>query len=168
MQSLMVCAVLAAAAVLGSGSLLYSRPLGYSGLLAARPLGYSTLVASRPLGYSALVASRPLGYSSLVASRPLGYSVASRPLGYSVAAAVTPVAVGTATVSQSHQQDELGQYAYGYNTGSSAKNEVKTADGVVRGSYSYVDSYGIPQKVSYVADALGFRTVATNLPVAAH
>ncbi|XP_043237856.1 cuticle protein 7-like [Amphibalanus amphitrite] len=157
MQSLMVFAVLAAAAVLGSGSLLYSRPLGYSGLLAARPLGYSAVVASRPLGYS--VASRPLGYSALVASRPLGYSVA---------AAVTPVAVGTATVSQSHQQDELGQYAYGYNTGTSAKNEVKTADGVVRGSYSYVDSYGIPQKVSYVADALGFRTVATNLPVAAH
>ncbi|KAF0309640.1 Cuticle protein 7 [Amphibalanus amphitrite] len=44
-------------------------------------------------------------------------------------------------------------------------NEVKTADGVVRGSYSYVDSYGIPQKVSYVSDALGFRVAGTNLPV---
>ena len=32
--------------------------------------------------------------------------------------------------------------------------------------FSYVDAYGIPQKVDYVADALGFRVAATNLPVA--
>ena len=70
-----------------------------------------------------------------------------------------------ATLSQSHAQDELGQYEFGYNAGTSARKELKTADGVVRGSYSYVDSYGIPQKVSYVADALGFRTVGTNIPV---
>merc|ERR1712152_70086 len=41
----------------------------------------------------------------------------------------------------------------------------KTADGVIRGAYSYVDSDGIVQTVNYIADALGFRVGATNLPV---
>ena len=45
------------------------------------------------------------------------------------------------------------------------KQEVKTADGVVRGAYSYVDSDGIVQTVNYIADAMGFRVGATNLPV---
>ena len=45
------------------------------------------------------------------------------------------------------------------------KQEVKTADGVIRGAYSYVDSNGIVQSVNYIADALGFRVGATNLPV---
>merc|ERR1712061_308264 len=37
--------------------------------------------------------------------------------------------------------------------------------GVIRGAYSYVDSDGIVQNVNYIADALGFRVGATNLPV---
>ncbi|XP_037092782.1 adult-specific rigid cuticular protein 15.5-like [Pollicipes pollicipes] len=71
-----------------------------------------------------------------------------------------------AASKQHHVQDEWGQYSYGYASPNSAKKEIKSADGVVRGSYSYVDSFGIPQKVKYVADALGFRVAATNLPVA--
>ena len=47
----------------------------------------------------------------------------------------------------------------------SRNRKVKTADGVVRGAYSYVDSDGIVQTVNYIADALGFRVGATNLPV---
>jgi hypothetical protein len=43
---------------------------------------------------------------------------------------------------------------------------VKTADGVVRGSYSYVDANGIIQTTNYISDALGYRVAATNLPVA--
>ena len=43
--------------------------------------------------------------------------------------------------------------------------QVKTADGVIRGAYSYVDSNGIVQSVNYIADALEFRVGATNLPV---
>jgi hypothetical protein len=42
---------------------------------------------------------------------------------------------------------------------------VITGPGVVRGAYSYVDSNGIVQSVNYIADALGFRVGATNLPV---
>merc|ERR1719513_273317 len=67
--------------------------------------------------------------------------------------------------SQYHAQDDAGQYSFGYSDGNSVKQEVKTADGVVRGAYSYVDSDGIVQTVNYIADSMGFRVGATNLPV---
>lgn len=51
-----------------------------------------------------------------------------------------------------------------YSGGPSAKSEVKTLDGVTRGSYSYIDSNAQLQTVNYVADDLGFRVAATNLP----
>ena len=47
-------------------------------------------------------------------------------------------------------QDALGQYNYGYADPNSAKQEVKSADGVVRGSYSYVDANGLVQTVNYL------------------
>ncbi len=47
----------------------------------------------------------------------------------------------------------------------SARQETKTADGVVRGSYNYVDDTGRIQTVEYVADAAGFRVAGTNIPV---
>jgi len=77
------------------------------------------------------------------------------------------VAAPAVTSSQYHAQDELGQYSYGYAGGPSAKSEVKTADGITRGAYSYVDANGLVQQVNYVADPInGFRVAATNLPVA--
>ena len=71
-------------------------------------------------------------------------------------------------LQQYHSQDELGQYSYGYGGGASgSKQEVRSFDGSVRGSYSYVDSKNELQTVDYTADALnGFRVAATNLPVA--
>jgi len=77
-----------------------------------------------------------------------------------------PVVSAVPAVTQYHAQDALGQYSYGYSGGPSAKTEVKTLDGVTRGSYSYIDSNAQVQTVNYVADALGFRVAATNLPVA--
>lgn len=41
---------------------------------------------------------------------------------------------------------------------------MKTLDGVTRGTYSYIDSNAQLQTVNYVADSLGFRVAATNLP----
>jgi len=79
-------------------------------------------------------------------------------------APVVPIAAA-AEGSQYHAQDDFGQYSFGYSDGNSVKQEVKTADGVIRGAYSYVDSDGIVQTVNYIADALGFRVGATNLPV---
>jgi hypothetical protein len=89
-------------------------------------------------------------------------------------ASASPVAIASAdpvfvapeaSGYQYHSQDDIGQYSFGYQDGNSNKQEIKTADGVIRGSYSYVDSDGIVQTVNYIADALGFRVGATNLPV---
>lgn len=69
-----------------------------------------------------------------------------------------------AVPSQYHAQDEDGQYNYGYSGPNSAKEEVRSADGSVKGSYSYVDGNGLVQSVNYVSDALGFRASGTNFP----
>ncbi|KAI5694372.1 hypothetical protein M8J76_000156 [Diaphorina citri] len=70
-------------------------------------------------------------------------------------------------MTQYHSQDELGQYSYGYAGGPSAKTEIKTLDGVTRGSYSYIDANGEVQRVNYISDAThGFRVSASNLPSA--
>lgn len=83
----------------------------------------------------------------------------------STSLATTIIAAQSPILSQYHSQDALGQYAYGYNGGSSAKIESKSLDGITRGSYSYVDPEGLLQTVEYTADAVnGFRAAATNLP----
>lgn len=70
----------------------------------------------------------------------------------------------TPVQQQYHTQDELGQYAYGYSDPLSSKQEVRSLDGVTRGSYSYRDADGILQTVDYTADDTGFHVTATNLP----
>lgn len=69
------------------------------------------------------------------------------------------------TKSQYHSQDEHGQYTYGYTDGASAKTETRYADGVTKGSYSYVDDHGDVQSVHYSAGADGFKAAGTNIPV---
>lgn len=101
--------------------------------------------------------------SAFAASSAAPSLLALQPTIYSSYGSLPVIAAGPA-VTQYHAQDELGQYSYGYAGGPSAKNEVKTIDGVTRGSYSYVDSNAKLQTVEYVADALGFRVAATNLP----
>jgi len=82
---------------------------------------------------------------------------------YSAPAAVVAGPLSFST--QYHAQDGYGQYTYGYSGSQSAKAESKTADGITRGSYSYIDSNGIIQSASYVSDPVnGFRVAATNLP----
>merc|ERR1711884_694267 len=78
-----------------------------------------------------------------------------------------PVAQATPLkASQFHAQDAFGQYNYGYSDENSAKQEFKTADGIIQGTYSYVDANGIVQTTNYIADGHGFRVAATNLPQA--
>lgn len=77
----------------------------------------------------------------------------------------TPVAQLQPAKSQYHSQDELGRYAFGYNTGDSSRDETRDAYGHVRGSYSYVDANGKVQVQHYIADDKGFRVAGTNLPV---
>lgn len=77
-----------------------------------------------------------------------------------------PSAVVSAIKSQYHTQNELGQYAYGYNDGLSSKSETKHANGLTEGSYSYVDPNGVLQQYKYESDENGYRVSGTNLPAA--
>ncbi|XP_042869350.1 uncharacterized protein LOC122251444 [Penaeus japonicus] len=63
-------------------------------------------------------------------------------------------------------RDQSESHSFGYAGGPSSRAESRDAFGVVRSSYSYVDSEGKVQTQHYVADALGFRVSGTNLPVA--
>merc|ERR1712156_139813 len=111
--------------------------------------------------------SRPVVSVTHTAPAPAVHAAPVVQAAAPVAYAAAPVQVAPAAVqgSQYHVQDDAGQYSFGYNDGSSVKQEIKTADGVIRGAYSYVDADGIVQNVNYIADALGFRVGATNLPV---
>merc|ERR1711884_851746 len=94
-----------------------------------------------------------------------GYPVAA---GAPVAYAGAPVAVAApyAPSSQFAAQDEFGNVQYGYSNINSQKHETGNTYGGVSGSYSYVDANGVVQTTNYIADGLGFRVQATNLPVA--
>merc|ERR1712142_739097 len=83
-------------------------------------------------------------------------------------AAVAPAAIAPApsVSSQFHSQDEFGNTAHGYANINSAKHEQGNGYLGVTGSYSYVDANGVLQTTNYIADGLGFRVQATNLPVA--
>ena len=54
--------------------------------------------------------------------------------------------------SQYHIHKDNGQYEYGYNTGNSAKYEIKTADGITKGAYSYSDPNNVLRVTNYVSD----------------
>merc|ERR1712055_85494 len=83
------------------------------------------------------------------------------------AAAPGPYAVPAAPLaSQFHAQDEFGNTVHGYSNINSAKHEAGHPLVGVSGGYSFVDANGKLQTTSYVADGLGFRVQATNLPVA--
>merc|ERR1711862_356881 len=107
---------------------------------------------------------------------PLTYGAA--PIAYQTAAAPAPVVtvnaapapvVAAAPLNPSSQfqaQDEFGNIQYGYSNINSQKHETGNTYGGVSGSYSYVDANGVVQTTNYIADGLGFRVQATNLPVA--
>merc|ERR1711971_1134628 len=137
--------------------------MGYSYLPYAQNYAYHT--PATPVVQAA--PSRPVVSVTHSAPAPVVHAAPVVQAAAPVAYAAAPVQVAPAAVqgSQYHAQDDAGQYSFGYNDGSSVKQEIKTADGVIRGAYSYVDSDGIVQSVNYIADALGFRVGATNLPV---
>jgi hypothetical protein len=126
----------------------YALPYGaYAGL----PLAYG---AAAP-AYTYAAAAPAYTYAAAPA-----YTYAAAAPAYAYAAA--PYSTG----SQFHAQDEFGNLNYGYANLNSAKQEVGNTYGGVSGAYSYVDANGKLQQVTYVADALGFRTADSRLPVA--
>merc|ERR1712156_563991 len=114
-------------------------------------------VINPSVNYAYLPYATNYGYSA-----PVSPVVATAPVAVAASNTATPVDPANA---QYHAQDDFEQYNYGYSSPLSTKQELKTADGVTRGSYSYVDANGIVQTVNYLSDALGFRVAATNLPV---
>ena len=121
------------------------------------PLAYSLLIALYSFQYLAAFVSLVLASNA----KPAAESYAS---GYSYGYNSGALPFQATPAGQFHAQDEAGQYNYGYNGPTSSKQETRTADGVVRGTYSYLDANGQLQTVNYISDILGFRTEATNLP----
>ncbi len=76
-----------------------------------------------------------------------------------------PIPTAGVHASQYHAQNELGEASFGYSHPGQSSQTYQDPHGNQIGSYSYVDSMGKLNKVDYVADALGFRVVANNLPV---
>ncbi|KAK3863386.1 hypothetical protein Pcinc_030836 [Petrolisthes cinctipes] len=145
-----------AAGVVCSSSQLFGYPptYRYPGVLGAYPSFYHH--AHAPVIFKP-VASSPVTLKT-IAPAP----VSPTQVIYNVA----PVAPLAPVQSKYHAQDELGQYSFGYFGGPSSRAETRDAFGNVRGSYNYVDPDGKVQTQHYVADGLGFRVAATNLPVA--
>lgn len=61
--------------------------------------------------------------------------------------------------TQFHSQDGLGQFVFGHSSPRQARLETRSADGNVRGSYSYINPEGRTIKVSYTAGEGGFQAV---------
>merc|ERR1712018_33643 len=136
-------------------------------------MGAALPVVSQAYTAAAPVVAPQVSYAYLPYATNYGYNL---PATHTVAAApavveaAAPAVVAAPTAvdganSQFHAQDDLGQYNYGFANPTQTKQEVKTADGVTRGGYSYIDANGIVQTVNYISDAMGFRVAATNLPV---
>merc|ERR1719347_1268907 len=113
-----------------------------------------------PYAYAApSVAAPVLAAPHVAAPAPV---VAAAPAPVAAYAPFAPYTAG----SQFHAQDEFGNLNYGYTNLLSVKQEAGNTYGGVTGGYSYVDAEGKLQRVTYVADALGFRTHDSRLPVA--
>jgi len=161
-------AFVAIASLLASASSQIIAP--YAGIAG---LGYAGL------GYGAIPYGAYGGYPYAAGFLPVAAPVEAKegeveatPLALPAPVAL-PVSTGTVVAapalpqtSQFQSQDEFGNLAYGYANINSAKQETGNTYGGVTGSYSYTDSNGLVQTVNYIADGLGFRVQATNLPVA--
>ncbi|KAK3871762.1 hypothetical protein Pcinc_023107 [Petrolisthes cinctipes] len=134
--------------------------LTVAGVAWGRP---TTVVSFSPVGYTPGVAP---GFA--YAFRAAASNIPPLPIatGRSFASHPAPPPAPTVYKTQYHSQDQLGQYAYGYVGAASTAHEVRTLDGAVRGSYTYLDADGKLQTATYVADEKGFRVEATNLPQA--
>merc|ERR1712038_325950 len=125
---------------------------------------YAPYSAGYGYGYAGLPLAAPAYAPAAVAPAAVAPTTVAT---YAAAAPVIAPAVPAPAVSSQFQtQDEFKNTAYGYSNINSAKHEVGNAYGGVTGSYSYVDANGVLQTTNYIADGLGFRVVASNLPVA--
>lgn len=71
----------------------------------------------------------------------------------------------TVEVAQFHSQDATGRVVFGFNSPNQARMESRSADGTVRGSYSYIDPYGRTVRMQYWDDGTGFHTSSNEIPM---
>jgi len=131
--------------------------LGYAGL------GYGAVPYGAYGGYPYAAGFLPAVAPVAGEATPLALPA---PLALPVSTSRVIAAPALPQTSQFQSQDEFGNLAYGYANINSAKQETGNTYGGVTGSYSYTDANGLVQTVNYIADGLGFRVQATNLPVA--
>merc|ERR1712025_1070719 len=149
----------------------YTLPFSFAQQRTKPNMNPLTLLTACVAASQAQIIAAPYGLGA-----PLTYGAA--PIAYQTAAAPAPVVtvnaapapvVAAAPLNPSSQfqaQDEFGNIQYGYSNINSQKHETGNTYGGVSGSYSYVDANGVVQTTNYIADGLGFRVQATNLPVA--
>jgi len=162
-----------------------SIPLGYAaGVAPIQPYAtpYAVSKAAHTYGGAILPAHVSTGYNlALPATRVITKAaiapVVAAPAPVIAKAAIAPVVTKSAvvapapavTTSQYRAGDEFGNTAFGYTNPISSRMEQGNADGVVTGSYSYVDEAGTHTR-SYIADAYGFRLTGESgvaaLPIA--
>jgi len=163
-----------------------SIPLGYAaGVAHIQPYAtpYAVSKAAHTYGGAILPAHVSTGYNLALPATPVIAKAAIAPVVAAPApviakAAIAPVVTKSAvvapapavTTSQYRAGDEFGNTAFGYTNPISSRMEQGNADGVVTGSYSYVDEAGTHTR-SYIADAYGFRLTGESgvaAPAAAH
>merc|ERR1719187_1427763 len=138
--------------------------IALSALIACGLAAEEAKVIASPLAYAGYgYAGYPYSYASAPVAAAAPVAVAAPLAAAAPVAAFAPYAPYSAG-SQFHAQDEFGNLNYGYSNLNSAKQEVGNTYGGVNGGYSYVDANGKLQQVTYVADALGFRTQDSRLP----
>ncbi|KAF0300040.1 Cuticle protein 6 [Amphibalanus amphitrite] len=140
----------------------------FTGGYPARQQAPAQAYSPAPAAYNAA----PAAYSPAQAAynpAPAAYN----PAAYSSAAAYDNNYSGGSAYDNGGYNDGYqsqsgpSHYNYGYASDTSAKQEVRSPDGTVRGAYSYIDANGRTQKVEYVSDSTGFHVVrGTNLPQA--
>jgi len=139
---------------------------GYSGYGAIPALPYaSAYSAPAHFAYGAEVTALNASPAPAPAVAYAAAPVIAKAVPAPVIAKAAPVAPIASHSSQYQAQDELRNFAYGYQNINSAKQETGNAYGGVTGSYSYADEAGV-HTTHYVADDLGFRVTSDNLPVA--
>ena len=52
-----------------------------------------------------------------------------------------------------------GVFSFKYKTDNQWRKEKRTKDGVVMGTYGWIDGNGRKHKTSYIADAAGYRVI---------
>ena len=106
----------------------------------------------------------PYGYGFSYNTAPQVAVAHSGVAAYPYAAYAPYVATTGYTSSQYRSQDEFGQATYGYSHPGQAASNFQDAHGNQVGSYAYIDPEGKEIRVSYIADANGFRVVSNALP----